>query len=151
MSRKFLIPILAFLLLDLLAIGAGMGVPFFPILFGFIVGWVAPPIILPDTSDLRHSLKACLSLACLTSCFTLLVMLLIWGPFASMLLNPAADFVNFGIPMILYDPKASFIGWLILMIFISPALQALTTVFAAVTRLAWRMPRSLQQSSNLAQ
>ena len=58
-------------------------------------------------------------------------MLIIWGPISTMLLNPYADFANFGIPMILYDPKISFIGWIILMVFISPFLQLLTTVFTA--------------------
>ncbi|MGD0707059.1 MAG: hypothetical protein ABSA51_01250 [Anaerolineaceae bacterium] len=147
LSRKFLLPTVLFCIFDLLAIGAGMGVPVFPILFGFVVGWVAPPIILSDILDLRRSLKACFSLAGLTACFTFLVMVLIWGSFSSMLLNPSADFANFGIPMILYDPKASFIGWLVLMIFISPALQALTTVFSSVARLAWRMPVSVNKSS----
>jgi hypothetical protein len=56
--------------------------------------------------------------------------------------------VNFGIPMILYDPRASFIGWMVLMIIISPVLQILTTVFSSTVRLVWRMPNSLQKNSN---
>jgi hypothetical protein len=32
---------------------------------------------------------------------------------------------------ILYQPKASFVGWLVLMIFISPFLQFLMTLFGA--------------------
>ena len=48
-----------------------------------------------------------------------------------MLFDPMSDFQNFGHPFILYDPKISFIGWSILMIFISPFLQMLTTIFAS--------------------
>ena len=55
-----------------------------------------------------------------------------------MLLDPQADLANFGIPMILYGPQASFIGWLVLMIVISPFLQLLATLFGAhVTMLVW--------------
>jgi hypothetical protein len=40
--------------------------------------------------------------------------------------------------MILYEPKASFIGWQVLMIGLSPALQLLAIVFGAyVTLVAW--------------
>jgi hypothetical protein len=48
-----------------------------------------------------------------------------------MLFDPLTDFADFGIPMILYDPRVSFVGWLVLMIVISPFLQLLTTVFAS--------------------
>jgi hypothetical protein len=65
-------------------------------------------------------------------------MSIIWGNTISMLFNPSADFKNFGIPLILYDPKLSFMGWLILMILISPFLQLLTTIFTAyLTLLRW--------------
>lgn len=147
-SRKLIIPIIAFCVLDLLAVGAGMGVPIFAILFGFIVGWIAPSTIFSAASDLRQLLRECLSVACVTSCFTLLIMIIIWGPITPMLLNSSADFVNFGIPMILYDPRASFIGWMVLMIIISPVLQILTTVFSSIVRIVWRMPNSLQKNSN---
>jgi hypothetical protein len=58
-------------------------------------------------------------------------MAVIWGMTSPMLFDPNSDFENFGHPFILYDPKLSFIGWLVLMIFISPFLQLLTTVFGA--------------------
>jgi len=45
---------------------------------------------------------------------------------------------NFGIPLILYEPRASFIVWLILMIVISPFLQFLMTLFGAQLALLWR-------------
>jgi hypothetical protein len=69
--------------------------------------------------------------AVITSAITFAVMAIMWGSFATVLLNPGTDFARLGIPLILFDPKISFIGWLVLMIFISPFLQLLTTVFAS--------------------
>jgi hypothetical protein len=146
LARKYLVPLLAFLLLDLLAVGAGMGVPLFAILFGFVVGWFAPSVLAATASDLRQLLRRSLVTALLTSAFTLLLMLLIWGPAAKMLFDPQADIANFGIPLILYEPLASFIGWLMLMVFVSPVLQALAAAFASSVRLAWFPPASTLQS-----
>jgi hypothetical protein len=53
-----------------------------------------------------------------------------------MLFEPGRDIANFGIPMILYEPLASFIGWIVLMVLISPLLQVLTTVFGASVYMA---------------
>ena len=139
-SRKFLVPLLAFFLLDLLAVGAGMGVPTFAIPFGFLTGWFAPSVLAETAPDLRSLLRKCVAAALLTSAFTFLLMLLIWGPKVGMLFDPAADIANFGIPLILYEPVASFIGWIVLMVFISPFLQALAAVFASSARLAWFPP-----------
>ena len=147
-SRKFILPIVAYCFFDLLAVGAGMGVPIFAILLGFVVGWFAPQIFFRDVSDLRSLLNKCLAASFLTSCFTFLLMILIWVPPARMLLDPSADFVNFGIPMILYDPKASFIGWIVLMTVISPILQVLSSAFASSVRLAWRTPPLVNEPAN---
>ncbi len=103
-SRKFLVPLLAFLLLDLLAVGAGMGVPIFAIPFGFLTGWFAPPVLADTAPDLPSLLRRCVIAALLTSAFTFLLMLLIWGPKVRMLFDPTADIAHFGIPMILYEP-----------------------------------------------
>jgi len=43
-------------------------------------------------------------------------------------------------PLILFDPKISFMGWIILMIFISPFLQLLMTIFASYMAL-WRLSK----------
>jgi len=147
-SRKFILPIIAYCLLDLLAVGAGMGVPIFAILFGFVVGWFVPQLLFRDVSDLHRLLNKCLFGSFLTSCFTFLLMIIIWVPTARMLLDPSADFVNFGIPMILYDPRASFIGWLLLMTVISPILQILSSAFASSVRLAWRTPPFVKEPIN---
>jgi hypothetical protein len=124
-SRKFLFPIIAFCFLDLLAVGAGMGVPIFAILLGFVVAWFVPTIFLSYESNLHQLLKRCLTVSFLTSGFTFLLMIIIWAPITRMLLDPSADLANFGIPLILFDPRASFIGWIVLMTIISPILQVL--------------------------
>lgn len=48
-----------------------------------------------------------------------------------MLFNPASEFADFGHPFILYEPKASFIGRLILTTLVSPFLQFFSTVSGA--------------------
>ncbi len=144
-SRKYLFPIILFCLLDILAVGAGMGVPIFAILLGFIIGWRIPPFFISDASDMHIVLRKCLIVSFLTSSLTFLLMIIIWGPITRMLFDPSADLANFGIPLILYDPKASFIGWIVLMIIISPVLQALTTAFSASVRIAWRTPNLLKE------
>jgi len=146
--RRFLLPIIAFCFLDLLSIGAGMGVPIFAILLGFVVGWFIPQIFLHDASNLRELLKKCLMASFLTSCFTLLIMIIIWVPTTRMLLDPSADLANFGIPLILFDPRASFIGWIVLMIVVSPILQVLATAFASSMHLVWRTPTFLEKPIN---
>lgn len=78
--------------------------------------------------------------AALTAAFTCALMVAVWGRAAGMLFDPAADLANFGIPLILYEPAASFIGWLVLMIVISPFLQFLMTLFGAHAALLRRLP-----------
>ena len=135
------IAFLIFIIIDLFCVGMGMGVPFFPILFGFLVGWYIAKRVMMMTESLKEILKRVLTYAVITSLFTFLVMGIIWGPTMVWLFDPKADFKNFGIPLILYDPKLSFIGWLVLMIFISPFLQLLTTIFASFLTLLIRFNR----------
>lgn len=127
--------VILYLLIDTLCVGAGMGVPFFPILFGFPLGWFLAQRISASTSQPHLVNLKILKSALLAASFTFILMVIIWGRAALMLFNQASDFQNFGHPFILYEPKASFIGWLILMIFISPFLQLLTTISAAFVTL----------------
>ena len=124
-----------YVLLDIICVGMGMGVPIFCILFGFVVGWVGTGIATARWGDAETVLGRLFRAAWLTSGITFIGMVLLWGPVTLMLLDPASDFVKFGIPLILYGPKASFIGWLVLMIFISPFLQLLTTLLGGHVRL----------------
>jgi len=127
-----------FVIIDLVCVGVGMGVPFFCILFGFLVGWYIAKRAAIATASAKDVFGRVFVYALVTSTFTFVVMSLIWGRTIPMLFDPNADFQNFGHPFILYDPRTSFIGWLLLMILISPFLQLLTTIFGAyLTLLLW--------------
>jgi len=127
-----------FVIVDLVCVGMGMGVPLACILFGFLVGWYIAKRATIATANVRDVLWKVLVQAIITSAFTFVVMSLIWGRTIPMPFDPNADFHNFGHPFILYDPRISFIGWLILMILISPFLQLLTTIFGSyLTLLLW--------------
>jgi hypothetical protein len=65
------------------------------------------------------------------------MMALLWGLCIPMLFDPTVDLASFGIPLILYEPKASFVGWLVLMIVISPFLQFLMTLFGSHLTVLW--------------
>jgi hypothetical protein len=120
-----------YIILDTLCVAMGMGVPIFCIFFGIPVGWYIIRNITARTMENRRVHRKILLYATVTSAYTFIMMAILWGRCIPMLFDPAADFENFGIPMILYEPRASFIGWLVLMIFISPFLQLLATVFGA--------------------
>ncbi len=128
-----------YVVLDIICIGMGMGVPFFCILFGLPVGWYIVKRLTAEQADMRDILRKMLLYAAIAAAITLLGMILIWGPLSIVSLSdPATDFAETGVPMILYEPKASFIGWIVLMVVISPGLQLLTTLFAShLTLLAW--------------
>ncbi len=132
---------IVYVILDTLLVGLGMGVPFFCILFGFPVGWYIAKRLKLSGNGLNHILSDVLKYSIITSFLTLLWMAFIWGQVSMMLLDPAANFANFGIPLILYDPKISFIGWIILMVFISPFLQLLCTIFASNVAL-WMLSKN---------
>ncbi|MFV1950146.1 MAG: hypothetical protein ACC633_09505 [Anaerolineales bacterium] len=135
LSRKRLV-YAVFIILDILSIGMGMGVPILTILFGILVGWYLPLYLeLPDQIN-KISLKKLLKAAMLTSAVSLVVLGAIWLPALSWLFEPAKDLTQFGMPLILFEPRASFIGWIILMVLISPFLQFLMTVLGAVVRIA---------------
>ncbi len=140
-SKQQLKPLIMYLLADIICAGAGMGVPIFCILLGFPLGWLLTKGIISPTANLAPSLRKLLKLSLLSSVVTFLLMILIWGSAILLLFDNSSDFQNFGHPMILYDPKISFIGWLILMIIISPFLQLLTTIFASFITLLTRLER----------
>ena len=130
-----------FAFLDIVCVGAGMGVPIFCILLGLPVGWYIARRIAVRYCNTRRMLSKMLLGAVLTSVFTFVGMALLWGPWSVMLLDPAADLGKLGAPLILYEPAASFIGWLVLMIVISPFLQLLMTLFGSHLALLWWLSR----------
>jgi hypothetical protein len=119
-----------YIIIDILCAGAGMGVPIFCILYGFLTGWGIIKILLLRTNDLNEILKISIKYGLITTLITFLLMLIIWGTAIILFFNQNYDLKNFGHPLILYDPKLSFIGWIVLMILISPFLQLLTTIFS---------------------
>jgi len=121
---------LLFILLDILCTGAGMGVPIFCITLGFLTGWGIMKIILLRTNDLNEIFRKSIKYGLATTLVTFVLMLIVWGIAITVFFNNGNDFKNFGNPLILFDPKLSFFGWLTLMIVISPLLQLLTTVFS---------------------
>ncbi len=125
--------VLIYMACDLMFIILGMGVPILCIMLGFFVGWFVVIRLWEEHgyADLQRLMHRTLKYSILSVLVTFAVMLLIWGRMFVLLFHASTDYVNIGIPLILYDPKSSFVGWLILMIFISPGLQLLMTIFAA--------------------
>ncbi|MCX6030424.1 MAG: hypothetical protein NT169_14145 [Chloroflexi bacterium] len=132
--------LLLYAALDVICVGAGMGVPIFCILLGLPVGWAIATRLTVRPRPVRQALDRVLRWAALTAAFTCVLMTAVWSRMVGMLFDPAADLANFGIPLILYEPAASFIGWLVLMIVISPFLQFLMTLFGAHLALLRRLP-----------
>jgi hypothetical protein len=138
LSLKPLWALALFVLLDTLCIGMGMGVPFFCILLGIPVGWFLVLYITAKTNNIRDVLWKVLIYAAITAGITMAGMLIIWIHFGTLLFMPGSDLSIVGNPLILYQPQASLIGWLALMIIVSPVLQFLTTLFGAyLTILGW--------------
>ena len=135
-----------FMFLDVICVGMGMGVPIFCILFGLPVGWYVAWRVTIDCLDTRSMLSKILLGAALTSAVTFVGMALLWGPWSAMLFDPAADLEKLGAPLILFEPVPSFVGWLVLMIVISPFLQLLMTLLGAHLTLLWRLSRSGETS-----
>ena len=130
-----------FIVLDVFTIGVGMGVPVFTILFGFPVGWFAARRRLGE-ADLATALAGCFRVAMLAALVSFVVLAVIWGPTLPMAWDASVDIAEFGHPMLLFEPLASFYAWLVLMIVVSPALQALTTLAASYGTLMRCYPSS---------
>ena len=123
--------IILYILIDLICVGAGMGVPIFCILLGFPLGWYITNRVAASTEQLYQKYQKIFKFSFLAAIFTFLIMLIVWTSAILINIDSSSDIRNFGHPYILYDPETSFIGWLILMIIISPFLQLLTTIFGA--------------------
>lgn len=120
-----------YLVIDALCISMGMGLPIFCILFGFLAGWLLVSYLAPGIQSSPLLMRKVLNYSLIMAGSTFLGMVLLWGPAISWLTDPSRDLTNFGIPLILYEPEASFIGWLFLMIVISPFLQLLASLFSS--------------------
>src|SRR5574340_154003 len=123
--ERRLIPYVLMGITDVFAIGFGMGVPAFAILFGFPVGWwyVRRASAEPARGEGGVSRLLLLRLveeAAVLACASLLVLSVIWGPQIPKALTPGFDAVGMGIPLILYTSRPSIIAWFILMLVVSP-------------------------------
>lgn len=123
--------VVLYILIDIICAGAGMGVPIFCILLGFPSGWYIARRANASTEELYQKYHKIFQFSLFASVFTFMVMLIVWGSAILINIDSLSDIQNFGHPYILYDPETSFIGWLFLMIIISPFLQLLTTIFGA--------------------
>ena len=123
--------LVVFAFLDLACVVLGMGFPIFCILLGVPVGWyiveTAGNRRLTD-SEIRSEV---LLGGVVTAAFTLVMMALLWGPSATLLFDGRTDLASLGVPLLLYNARASFACWLALMIVVSPVLQLLMTLFGA--------------------
>ena len=150
-GRRFdrrLIPPFVIGVLDVFAIGFGMGVPIFAILLGFPVGWWLARQRAGEGVS-RDSMRAALVWASLLAAVSFVVLAVVWGPLVPNAFDPEFDTKAFGIPLILYTSQASMIGWLTLMIVISPVLQGMAVLTGAVAGFAAKpkKPRSSEPSA----
>ena len=137
-SIHFALVWFVYIVLDVVCIGLGMGVPIFCILLGFPTGWyIARRYYCSDNKN--KIIEKSFLPAVITTSVTLLFMVIIWGPSGMMIFDSQADFINYGHPYFLYDPYISFIGWIILMVMISPFLQLLTTIFSSYVTIMWML------------
>ena len=131
----FKVGVVLYILLDLICAGAGMGVPIFCIILGFPLGWYVTRRVISEAGQTYQKYYKILMYSILAALFTFLLMLIVWVTAILINIESSADIQNFGHPYILYEPVSSFIGWLILMIIVSPFLQLLTTIFAGFVTL----------------
>jgi hypothetical protein len=116
-------------------VGAGMGVPILCILMGVPYGFLVVNIILKRemrTNRHHHFYSGVLKSSAVLALSTFIFMLIIWVPWVIKSLAPGFDYENTGMPLLLYTLEASFWGWITLMIVISPILQFMTSISAAV-------------------
>jgi hypothetical protein len=77
--------------------------------------------------------------AFITSSITVAVMLGFWWWLVPHLFSPAPDTYGLGIPLILYHPKLSLIGWYVLMVGIAPLLQFVVMLASAMVTFLFRL------------
>jgi len=123
------------ILINGVLVGAGMGVPIFCILIGAPYGFLVVSRILQKeerTHRHHHFYSGILKASAILALSTFIFMVIVWTPWVLKSFAPGFDYRNTGMPLILYTLKASFWGWITLMIVISPILQFMTSVSAGV-------------------
>lgn len=130
--KKYRKPIILIFLLDFIGVWLGMGVPLFNIIFGFVIGFYLFNFF---DQEQRNNYKTIFKFGFGSAALSFILLVMIWWPYILKLFDKSYDYLNTGIPLILYTPRASFIGWLVLMLFISPFLQLMATIFAVYLKM----------------
>lgn len=120
----------AYVMLDLLMAVAGMGVPVFCILLGLPVGAMGARRAEYFLREIGPAMQRVVRYALVSSGITMFVMLGVWGRLIPACFGDVGQ-ACYGIPLILFDPKASLVGWLVLMIIIAPFIQFVVTLASA--------------------
>jgi len=116
-------------------VGAGMGVPIFCILMGVPYGFLVVNKIFKKESQTHrhyHFYSGIIKASAILALSTFVFMIIIWIPWVIKSFAPGFDYKTTGMPLILYTLKASFWGWMTLMIIISPLLQFMTSISTGV-------------------
>jgi hypothetical protein len=124
-------------------VGAGMGVPVFCILMGIPYGVLVVTKMQKKelhTNRHHHFYSGIIRSSFILALSTFIFMLIIWLPWILKSFAPGFDYETTGMPLILYTLKASFWGWVALMIVISPILQLMASISAAVAAV-WMFSR----------
>lgn len=123
--------VVLFTVADVACVVLGLGVPVFCILLGIPVGWFVVETAAARRLTDREIRSEVLLGGVVTAFLTSVMMALVWGSSAAVLVDGQADPGSLGLPLLFADAKASIIGWLVLMIVVSPGLQLLMTHFGA--------------------
>lgn len=127
------LPYIVIGLLDVFAIGLGMGVPVFAVLYGVAVGWwlirrgpgalpgAVPAPVGPDVP--RISLRGLVGQSMALAAVSFVVLLAVWGPSIPLVFDPGSDAAGLGIPLVFGPPHTSLAVWLVLMAIVAPLAQ----------------------------
>ena len=141
-TMRHWIAIAVYIAINIILTALGMGLPIFSIIAGFVWGLYAAERAFRLYDSINQRFTRILTYILFSAAVTMVLMAVVWGRTIPLLFDPLTDFENIGHPMILYKPRVSYIGWLVLMIFISPFLQFLTSVFSAFLALRTKLSRS---------
>lgn len=133
--------LVAYVLLDALLAAAGLGVPSFCIMLGIGVGWFGALRAEFFLREIGPAMQRVMRYAAITSGVTFLLMVVAWWRYVPPLLDPVIDPGSMGVPLILYDPRLSLIGWLFGMFLVGPLAQFLVTLAGAYVTFMFRLRR----------
>ena len=125
------LPSIVIALIDVFAIGLGMGVPVFAIALGAPVGWWFARRQRAD-APIREVARSLLLAGVALAAVSFVALAVVWGPSLHLAFGPDVSASDYGIPLILYGERASMIGWFVLMLVVSPLAQFMTVVVAGV-------------------